>query len=408
MQLFRRSNSVGLTLIIAFLSVVIGWQAGHYDLSLSWKNYRPEVKAINQLPPSDSQTIDFSLFWQTWDLVSKKYVDKKAIDPQKMYYGAIQGMVAALGDPYTVFLPPEQQKATEEELGGSFDGVGVQLGYNKDKRLVVIAPLQGTPAEQAGLKPGDIIVKINSRDSNSLSLPEAVNMIRGPKGTTIDLEIYHEGDDKTKLITLKRDTIVVKSVEYQDKLSPQGKKIGYLKLSRFGEKTDDEWSAAVSQALASGVEGVVLDLRNNPGGFLKSARYIGSEFLNLGQDVVLQEDSRGRESYKVNRQGKLLEIPLVVLINKGSASASEIVAGAIQDYKRGKLVGEQSFGKGTIQESDNLPNNTGIHITTAKWLTPAGRWIHSIGLTPDVKVGAGTDASRDPQLEKALELFDSR
>ncbi len=407
--MFKRSNPILLTLIIAVLSGVIGWQLGHYTLNLAWKNYHPEVKAINQTPPPNLQTIDFSLFWQTWDLVSKKYVDKKAVDPKKMYYGAIQGMVAALGDPYTIFLPPESQKATKEELGGSFDGVGIELGYDKDKRLVVQAPLSGSPAEKGGIKAGDLIVKINGKDSLNLSLPEAVILIRGQKGTQVVLQIYRNGEDKPRDVTLTRDTIVVKSAEYSAKKSPQGKNISYIKLSRFGERTSAEWEAAVSSTLAGASQGIILDLRNNPGGFLEGARYIGSEFLPTGDDVVLQEDSQSqRLNYKVNRQGLLLQLPLVVMINKGSASASEIVAGAMQDYNRGKLLGEQSFGKGTIQETEDLSGGTGIHITTAKWLTPKGRWIHQIGLTPDIKVDATTSATptQDIQLEKALSQFD--
>ncbi len=334
-------------------------------------------------------------------------MDKKAVDPQKMYYGAIQGMVAALGDPYTVFLPPEQQKATKEELGGSFEGVGIQLGFDKDKRLVVIAPLKDTPADKAGVKPGDIILKIDSKDTTSVSLPEAVNLIRGQKGTKVALTTFHPGDDKPNTISLVRDTIIVKSAQEQVKTTPASKKVAYIKLSRFGERTVDEWNQAVSDALSQGVAGVVLDLRNNPGGFLDDAVYIGSEFIDSG-NIVMQENSQSqRQGYPVTRVGKLLKLPLVVLINKGSASASEIVAGAIQDDKRGKLVGEQSFGKGTIQQTQDLSSGTGIHITTAKWLTPNGRWIHTIGLTPDIPVDVGTDPTKDPQLDKALETIDS-
>lgn len=393
------------TLLIALLTFIIGWQLGHRDLSIQWQNYHPKINIESQTPPQ-VQDIDFKLFWQTWDLLSKEYVDKKALDPQKMYYGAIQGMVASLGDPYTVFLPPEAQKNTKEELGGSFQGVGIELGYDKDKRLVVIAPLQGTPADKAGIKPGDIILKIDNKDTSGISLPDAVNLIRGPKNTQVALQIYHEGDKAPKDVSLTRDTIVVKSVSYLEKTTPQGKKIAYIKLSRFGEKTQDEWNQSVSDALSGAPAGVVLDLRNNPGGFLDGAVYIGSEFIVNG-DIVQQENGSGAKiEYKVNRVGRMLKIPLVVLINKGSASASEIVAGAIQDNKRGQLVGDQSFGKGTIQEAQDLPSNTGIHVTTAKWLTPDGRWIHNVGLTPDVKVTQGDDPQKDDQLNKALELLD--
>ncbi len=404
MTKFRLPKVNIVTVMVALLCLSIGWNLGQRDFKLKFQNYSPKITISNQT--TQSQNIDFKLFWDTWDLVTKEYVDKKAIDPQKMYYGAIKGMVDALGDPYTMFLPPESQKNTKEELGGQFEGVGMQLGFNKDKHLVVMAPLSGTPAEKAGIKAGDFIVKIESKDTTNISLPDAVNMIRGPKGSKVNIEIYREGEDKTREISMTRDTIIVKSVEYQSKTTLLGKKIAYLKLSRFGEKTDSEWQTAVSQAIASSSAGVILDLRNNPGGFLDSAVFIGSEFISQG-DIVLQESASGeRQGYKVNRAGKFLDQDLVVLINKGSASASEIVAGAIQDNKRGKLLGEQSFGKGTIQESQDLPGGTGIHITTAKWLTPEGRWIHNTGLTPDIKVESGEDPAKDSQLEQALELFD--
>lgn len=412
MKYLKKLNTTAI--ILTFLAFLVGWKLGHYDLDLQWKGYKPNIEIKNEAPPTDKKDIDFKLFWDVWDLVSKEYVDKKAIDAQKMYYGAIQGMVSALGDPYTVFLPPQAQKSTKEELGGSFEGVGIQLGFNKEKRLVVVAPLKDTPAEKANVRAGDLILKINDKDTTTISLPEAVNLIRGEKGTAVMLQIYHEGDEKPKDVSLKRETIVVKSAEFEVKNTPSGKKIGYIKLSRFGERTFAEWSQAVSSALASAPEGLILDLRNNPGGFLDGAVFIGSEFIDKG-DIVLQENAEGKKTpYKVNRAGKLLKLPMVVLINKGSASASEIVAGAIQDTKRGKLIGEQSFGKGTIQESQELPGGTGLHITTAKWLTPNGNWIHNVGLTPDIKIENIADSTddgetekeeRDEQLERALQEF---
>lgn len=412
MDFFKKIN--GITIFIALLTFVIGWQLGNRDFKFKVSDLRPEVTFSNEAS-SNTQNVDFKLFWQVWDLVSSEYVDKNAVDPQKMFYGAIQGMVAALGDPYTVFLPPTEQKSVQEEIGGSFEGVGIQLGYDKEKRLAVIAPLEDTPADKAGVQAGDLIVKIGDKDAGGLSLPEAVNLIRGEKGTSIALEIYHEGDAKTKTVDLKRDTIVVKSVEFEEKNSPSGKKVAVIKLSRFGERTFEEWNQAVSNTLASGPSAVILDMRNNPGGLLDGAVFIGSEFIKDG-DIVLQENARGvKTPYKVNRAGKLLSLPVIVLINKGSASASEIVAGAIQDTKRGKLLGETSFGKGTIQESQELPENTGIHVTTAKWLTPLGRWIHQKGLEPDIKVELTEeqikqqieDENKDFQLERALSEVDS-
>lgn len=414
MKNFFQSINVRSVLIV-ILVFLLGWQLGHRDLEVKWATYRPSVSIINKEPPK-TVNLDFKLFWDTWDLLSRSYFDKKAIDPSKLFYGAISGMVAAVGDPYTVFLPPEQQRFSKDELNGSFEGVGIQLGFDKDKRLVVIAPLSGTPAEKAGIKPGDLITKIGDKDTANMTLPDAVNLIRGTKGTQVALTILREGETDPRNFTLTRDTIIVKSVEVSYKQSlpsgdgkntNSGKKVAVVKLSRFGERTNDEWNQAVSDLLSANSQAAVLDLRNNPGGFLEGAVFIASEFLD-GGTVVQQEDSDGnRVPFKVVRTGKLINIPMVVLINKGSASASEIVAGALQDRQRAKLVGEKSFGKGTIQEAQDLAGGAGIHITVAKWLTPNGRWVNDTqGLDPDVKVEANKDdQTKDPQLDRAIELL---
>lgn len=407
MKFFKKTNPISVTLLIAILAGVIGWQAGHMDYKVKWEGYKPEVNFSNEQTPKEASNVDFKLFWETWKRVSENYVDKKAIDPQKMYYGAIQGMVAAVGDPYTVFLPPAQQKSTQEQLGGSFEGVGMELGFNKDKRLVVIAPLKGTPADKAGIKPGDLIVKIEGKDATGFSVLEAVDVIRGAKGTPVKVEIYREGEDKTREISIIRDTIIVKSVEFEAKTSPKGKKVGYIRLTRFGERTFEEWSASVLEAQAAGSQAIVLDVRNNPGGFLDGARYIASEFVENSVVYQIEDSNQKRQSFSTNRPGKLYKLPLVVLMNKGSASASEIVSGAMQDLKRAKLIGTQSFGKGTVQESIELPGGTGLHITTNKWLTPDAHWIHSVGLTPDEKIELDPqEATKDAQLNKALEVLD--
>lgn len=388
--------------IIIILVFIVGYQIGQRD-PINPLNRTSQTKA--------KENMDFSLFWKTYDLLSQKYIDKKSIDPQKLYYGAIQGMVSAVGDPYTVFLPPESQKNTKEQLGGSFEGVGMQLGYNKDKRLVVIAPLKDTPAEKAGIKAGDLILSVDKKDVTNLSLPDAVSLIRGPKGTQVALSIFSENTDKPRDITLSRDTIIVRTVDLTMKNTPNGKQIAYIRLSGFGEKTDNEWNNVITEALSKLPQGIIVDVRNNPGGYLESAVYVASEFLGSGA-VVLQENAAGqRQELNVMRDGRMLKIPLVIMINKGSASASEILAGAMQDKKRATIVGEQSFGKGTIQSTEDLPQATGIHITTAKWLTPLGRWIHGTGLTPDVVVEYKQDDKnplKDNQLEKALEEIEKQ
>jgi len=411
---FQRANL--RLILIATLTFLLGWSLGQKDLQIHLKNLTPSVSIINRSVPKNVN-LDFKLFWDTWDILEKTYIDKAALDPQKLFYGAISGMVAAIGDPYTVFLPPQQQKSTKEELSGSFEGVGIQLGFNessgsadvKEKRLVVIAPLEGTPAKRAGIKPADIIVKIDDKETSGMSLPEAVNLIRGPKDTSLSLTIFREGELNTRTFNLTRETIIVKSVELSFKQTNTGKNISVIKLSRFGERTEAEWKQAVDEIVAKNPDGLILDLRNNPGGYLEGAVFIGSEFLE-GGDVVLQENNKGeRVAFKVSRMGRLTKIPMVALINKGSASASEIVAGALQDRKRGKLVGEKSFGKGTIQEAQDLSYGTGIHITVAKWLTPNGRWVNDIkGLDPDIKVEVSKedqDKEKDIQLDKAMELL---
>src|SRR3989338_1711235 len=231
--------------LIAILTFLLGWQLGHRDIQIKWAKFNPTVSVVNRDVPKNID-IDFKLFWDTWDLLSKNYIDKTALNPEKLFYGAIFGMVAAVGDPYTVFLPPDQQKSSQEELSGSFEGVGIQLGFNKEKRLVVIAPLEGTPAEKAGIQPEDIIVKIDSKDTLNISLPEAVRLIRGPKNTEVILTIYREGDTNTREVRLKRETIIVKSVSLKMDQTKQGRKVAVIKLSRFGERTQDEWNNVVS------------------------------------------------------------------------------------------------------------------------------------------------------------------
>lgn len=382
------------------LSSGIGYNLGQKG-ALSKEVVTPvSYRFVNQDVPG-AKTLDFSLFWAVWGKLEQTFFDKAALDAQKMFYGAISGMVSSLGDPYTVFLTPSQNKETKEELGGLFEGIGAQLGI-KEKKIVVIAPLKDTPAEKAGLKAGDWILKIDGKDTTTLSLPEAVAKIRGPKATKVTLTILHDKSDKPEDLTIIRDTIVVKSVEvsYKDN-------VAILKLSRFGDGTNEEWDKAVTEiAGKSGLKGLVLDLRNDPGGYLSGSVYIASEFLD-GGTVVMQEDAKKQKQYyNVDRKGKLLRIPVVVLINKGSASASEIVAGALQDRKRSKLVGESSFGKGTIQNAEDLGGGAGLHVTVAKWLLPSGKWVNGTGLTPDYKIEMDEkNPDKDPQLEKAIELL---
>lgn len=366
-------RNILLFIIIILISGSIGYYIGHNKVIVDPGSVAKGTLVNTSVP--ENQDVDFSLFWDVWRRLEQSYIDKSSLDPQKMVYGAITGMVASLDDPYTVFLPPQEQKEAKEELGGTFEGIGAQLGM-KDGRIIVVAPLSDMPAEKAGIKSGDWIVKVDGEETYGWTVPEAVNKIRGEKGSQVLLTVLQEGAQDTRDISITRGEILVKSVEltktYWKDDNGRFKKddscttcpvVSYLRLSRFGDQTSGEWTKAVSDVasqIASGeTKGLVLDLRNNPGGYLQGAVFIASEFLDKGQVVVQQEYFDGnKETYSVTRQGALPSIPLVILINKGSASASEIVAGALRDYARGTLVGEKSFGKGSIQEAQDLPGGS--------------------------------------------------
>ncbi|HEV2339342.1 MAG TPA: S41 family peptidase [Patescibacteria group bacterium] len=410
-----------LLVAIAFLG---GYFFGITKVHLEWTNYKPNITVVNQEPPTTASLVDFSLFWDVWDKLTTNYYDKKAIDPQKLLYGAISGMVASVGDPYTMFLPPTQNSSFQQQMAGQFSGIGAELGM-KGKQIIVIAPLSGSPAMKAGLKAGDAILAVNGITTANEDLGKVVTLIRGPQGTKVTLTIQHKGEAKGTDITITRNTITVKSVDGWVKqikdidtlgsaIKNSSKKsdyVMYIDLSQFGDNTNGDWTNLVNslypQVQSKQVKGMVLDLRNNPGGLLTDAQFISGEFLPEGTTVVIEQATDGSEQkLTVDRQGKLLQIPLVVLINGGSASASEIVSGALRDNQRAKLVGEKSFGKGTVQSAIDLGNGAGLHVTIAKWLTPDGIWVHGKGLTPDVSATLDTkDPSRDAQLEKAIETL---
>lgn len=401
---------------VTLIAGLIGYQIGVSKISYEWKQYKPKVTIESRNPPTSLQTLDFSLFWNVWEKLEVSYYDKSVIDPQKLLNGAISGMVQSLGDPYTVFLPPTQNNDFKEGLSGQFQGIGAELGI-REKQIIVIAPLDGTPAQKAGIKAGDAILKVDGKDTGGWTLSQAVEKIRGPKGSDVVLSILRKGEEKPKDIKITRDTITVKSVTGWVKpiksiAGIKGKgdtEVAYIRLSQFGDKTNQEWLTLVNDLELKikdnpRFKGIVLDLRNNPGGYLTDANFIASEFIKDGTVVIQDKGNGDTSTLSVSRKGLFTEIPLVVLINKGSASASEIVAGALWDHKRAKLVGETSFGKGTIQQAEDLGNGAGLHVTIAKWLTPNGTWVHEKGLEPDIKISPDEkDSSRDLVLEKAVE-----
>lgn len=356
--------------------------------------------------------LNLTLMWQVRDKLSQLFLEKDKLVDKNMEYGAIQGMVAALGDPYTVFLPPTNNKSVNEDLAGEFGGVGISLGY-KDKTLAVMSPLPKSPAEKAGIKAGDLILKITDKannvdkDTTDMPLDEAVNLIRGKIGTEVTLKMFREGKAAPYDVVLTRENIVVPSIELEWK-KQNGKNVAWVKLYKFTETLFTEWPAIVTQIETEKAKGnfggIILDLRNNPGGFLQASVLVASDFIKEGNIVTQQSSNGSEEKYGVvEKRGNLLNEKLVVLINGGSASASEILAGALKDYSRAKLIGEKSFGKGTVQQPEDFPDGSGLHITIAKWLLPSGANIHKVGIMPDIEVKAGEDPKIDLQLNKALE-----
>lgn len=409
-------------IVIVLIAGLIGYYFGENNVKVSWKNYKPSVAVINKEAPTSLNNVDFSLFWNVLERLEAKYYDKTKLDPQKMLNGAIEGMTQSLGDPYTIYLPPVQNTDFKDGLAGQFSGIGAELGMKK-KQVIVIAALSGSPAMKTGIKPGDLILKVDGEATSDWTLPFTVAKIRGPKGTAVSLTILHKNSTKPQDVKIVRDTITVKSVTGWIKVAydiegisiskDKTEKIAYIRLSQFGDSTNNDWVNIISKfnlqmQSDNNIRGLIIDLRNNPGGYLSDAVYISSEFLKQGTPVVLEENGQGaRATFSVTRYGLMYEIPLIILINKGSASASEIVSGALKDNKRAILIGETSFGKGTIQEAQDLGNGAGIHVTIAKWLTPNGTWVNSTGLKPDTEVSLDEkDPSHDTQLEKAvLELI---
>jgi carboxyl-terminal processing protease len=349
------------------------------------------------------EEVDLSLLWETWHELSDKYVDKSQLDVQKMIYGAITGMVDSLDDPYTVFLDPSDTKKFTDDVTGSFEGIGIEIGI-KGGQLQVIAPLNNTPAQRAGLKAGDKIIKVNETLTADLSLDEIVDMIRGQRGTSVDLTIYNDSSENSKVISIVRDVIDVPSVEWEIIEDD----IAYINLSHFSENAIAGFRETAIEILTSPAQSIILDLRNNPGGYLEVARDIAGYFLERGQIVTIEDFGNGEKGqYLSQGSGALMGYPMVVLINEGSASASEILAGCLRDNRDIILIGEKSFGKGSVQELEGLVGGSSLKVTIAKWLTPSGKSIDGNGLEPDFQVELTEDdylSDIDPQLNKAIEM----
>jgi carboxyl-terminal processing protease len=402
---FKKFQIILFTLLFAGSTFFGGLYLGKRGYEVEIRKNPPKVEFINRAP--STQVVDFSLFWDAWDQVSQDYLHRP-VDPKKMMYGAIKGMVASLGDPYTSFLDPDVNKAVNNSLNGSYEGVGMELGV-KDGQLMVVSPLDGSPAKNAGVLAGDRILEIEGNSAAGITVTEAVSKIRGEAGTISTLKIQRDNSEPF-VLTIKREKITVASVTWEDK----GQGTAYIRISRFGADTNADWDSAVKEigVKMRELDVIVLDLRGNPGGYLQSAVHIASDFYS-GKPVLFQETALG-EKLPFNTQGsaEFARVPVVVLIDEGSASASEILGSALKENVDAVLIGKQSFGKGTIQDAKEFKDGSGLHITIAKWLTSQKNWVGDkdengkIGLKPDVVVDITKDdinANKDPQLDKALE-----
>ena len=345
----------------------------------------------------------FAPFWEAWDLVHEHYVDQP-VDDRALMYGAIKGMLQALGDRHTGYSTPAESEILFSDASGELEGIGAEVS-SKGDAVEIISPLPGSPAETAGILPGDLIVGVDGEDTTGQDLFTVITKVRGPAGTVVRLSILRVGEPEPLEFEITRAKIVIPSVE--SKMLEGG--IGYVKINSFGEKTADELQKQLETLIAENPNGMVLDLRGNPGGYRDAAIDVASQFIGDGL-IMIQRYGDGREEkFEAERGGLATEIPLVVLINQGRASASEIVAGAVQDYDRGQILGEQSYGKGTVQIWPELSNHQGsLRITIARWLTPDGHSIDKQGIAPDVTIEltqADRDAKRDPQLEAAVNLL---
>jgi len=355
--------------------------------------------------PSEVEAGDFSIYWEAWHYVEDQFYGEI---PQSSVstYGAIKGALATLEDPYTLFIEPEPAEREKAQLEGQFGGIGAYVRQDEEGRIV-LDPMRDQPAEQAGVQTGDVLIAIDGVPlTPEMTLDEVVDIIRGEVGTEVVLTVEREGEEEPLNLTVTRAIIETPSAHWR--ILEEAPTIGYIQLTAFTERSNKELGEAFDELSAQGAESYILDLRNNGGGLLDAAVDVASQFLREG--VVLREDRKnlGERVYDVVGGGKALDQPLVVLVNGGTASASEIVAGALQDYGRATLIGEKTFGKGSVQLIYELSDDSRLHVTVAKWFTPNNNAIDGTGLQPDIEVLFSEDdhaAGRDPQLERAIKVL---
>ena len=409
-KIFKIVGASLLSLLILFCAFTSGAYLAQENQGIKTLTQR-EVAYVSQVTGYDTQTAaevmptstDFNLYWNLWNSIKTNYVDKDKVKDNDLFYGSLKGMAASLNDPYTVFFDPKENKSFQDDLAGTFEGIGAEIGLKNDL-ITIISPLDGMPAAKAGLMAGDQILAINGTSTSGMAVDQAVKLIRGPKDTSVTLTIYRKGVDVNKDYKINRDTIIVKSVNTQ--MRADG--LYVIKVSAFNDDTKGLFDQAVQDVLKKNPKGLILDLRNDPGGYLDTAVAMASEWVEKGA-VVWEKFSNGnKSSYNSNGAARLTKFKTVVLINGGSASASEIVSGALRDYKKATLIGEKSFGKGSVQSVMNFADGSALKVTIAKWLTPNGDCINELGIKPTQEVKLTLDdfnKNKDPQMDAAVNFL---
>ena len=402
---FLRKHAALLALgaIIAVGSFNLGFNSGEKNLSTA-------VVDIENLNKNRPANVDFAPFWKAWNLINEKYVPasttSETVGDQEKVWGAIKGLTSSLGDPYTVFFPPVESELFESDIRGNFEGVGMEV-VAKDGAITVIAPLKDSPAAKAGIMAGDRIIKIDSQETGNLSTEDAVGIIRGPKGTRVTLTIFRNGEREPFDIKVTRDVIGIPTIDTKE--LPGG--IFVIELYSFSAQSPNLFRTALREFILSNNDKLILDLRGNPGGYLEAAIDMASWFLPSSRVVVREDFGQSREEKIYRSKGYDIfseDLKFVILIDKGSASASEILAGALAEHGRAILVGDRTFGKGSVQELVNITSETSLKVTIARWLTPNGLSISQDGIEPKFIVKyspTDREAGRDPQLEKAIEIL---
>lgn len=366
-----------------------------------------KVINISNTASAETTTTDFDPFWKAWNILKDKSINNESISDQDKVWGAIEGLASSYNDPYTVFFPPDENKLFNDTIRGSFGGIGAEIGI-KNKALTVVSPLKDSPAQKAGIKSGDVILKIGTVDTKDMSIDTAISLIRGEKGTKITLTVFRQGEKKTREFNITRDIVEIPTIETEKRITDE---TFIIKFYSFSENSNKLFDVALQEFKNTNYNRLILDLRGNPGGYLDVAIDIASNFLDEGKIIAIEDFGDSQKKVSHRSYGPRLftdKLKFVVLVDGGSASASEILAGALKEHKIATIVGEKTFGKGSVQELVKVTDTTSLKITIAKWLTPNGTSISDHGLDPDIKVEyteKDFENKIDPQLNKAVEIL---